>query len=339
MVRGKTFFKIYTMKNFTVGIACKNEENNIFSCLEHIESSLRHLNDRSNRSGHRTHKVIICLNNCNDRTEEEIERFKKQSTLQIKVTETGGNLVDAQRKIWELAKARPVVFIDADTHISKNTFYKLIKPFDDPNTAVSYIASSHSYINSNNLISKIHKLYVSGKYLTKQHYFHGRIFAISDWSVPPKETIVGKAQNSPSNYLLKYGGGLMTDDIVLSTYILDKYGKSSIRRIPDDAVYSNAVANWGDWFKTYRRISIEVHKINGWFPEWNHLKSTHYRRTDWSKWLESHNTDRWLWLIYAVIEKLWDFRISTELFLVRTGLINAGEQWMVTKSTKRKPIK
>jgi ADP-ribose pyrophosphatase YjhB (NUDIX family) len=321
----KTLAKNYL--DFSIGIACRNEEKTIYNCLKSIEKALAYSGKKPT--------IYICLNGCIDDTEKEITRFQQNTNLRTEVLKVKGDLIDAQRKIWNTSTIHPVIYIDADVIVSKNTFVKIIKPFENPEVVVSYSATKHEYQNENSLLSRIHKLYTAGKYLTSQSFFHGRIFMIRDWYFPTTDEVKKRAVQT-ERYLLKYGGGLKSDDIFLSSYIIDKYGQSAIQQVPVKLVKSNAVSNWKDYFQTYRRMVIEVEKINQWFPEWKELRKIRYRKTNWKKWAASKSSDKALWLVYITIETFWNCCISLELFLARHHLAQPRESWIQTKTTKRK---
>ena len=203
--------------DFVIGIACRNEGRNIYDCLQSIEYATR-----NDPQAHIT-KVLICINNTTDNTEEEVLKFSSQSRIKVSIFHSKGNLIDAQRTIWNNASGLPVVFIDADTRVEEGAFKKIIYHLKNPAFAVVYVSTKRIYKNTKKLVSKLHAMHTSGRYLSKQYYFHGRMFAIRDWYAPESLIVNTRAQESQSLYLLNYGGGLITDDIYLSTYILHKY--------------------------------------------------------------------------------------------------------------------
>lgn len=311
--------------NFTIGICAKNEENLIFDCLGSVEESLESFVKKP--------EIIICINQTTDNTKNEVKKFAKRSKIKIKII-FAKNLIESQRKIWNSAKNKPVVFIDADVKIAKNAIFELLRPMQkNAKIMISYAESKYVWPKNPTLVSRIYKLYTSEKLLYSRRYFHGRMFAIRDWNIPPQNEILARAEKGKS--LLKYGRGIMTDDIILSFYIIKKYGEDSIFQVKNPQVFSRPIEGFSEWREMYRRANIELVKIMKWFPEYRKFGKMP-RKTNWRKFAKVNFCEKFYWSLYILLKFIWRISLGIELTFTRCGFIKAKEQWKVSNSTKRK---
>lgn len=309
------------MRSVIVGIAAKNEERSIYSCLASMFEACQQLETLPT--------FVICLNNCTDSTEEVI-RFSLTNDVQIKLLYSNGNLIDAQRKIYKLARAKIIILVDADSIVEKDSIKNLLAELKDE-VILTYAVSE---INNkpSNFVEKIYKLYVDQNFLTERKYFHGRLFATKVWTFPTKNEIRQKKQLAP--YLFKYGNGLIADDIFLSAYIIKNFGENTIKTVPSARVFAAPISSWKDWWATYRRVNIEVRKILNWYPEFKEISDCLYRKTLWPAWFKGSLQEKLLWLVYLTAKKLADIMIATELFKNRVLNPTPKEQWKRTNTTK-----
>ncbi len=314
------------MCKFVIGIAAKNEEYSIYECLESVENALLSYNKNS--------QILVCLNNCIDNTEEEVIRFASSSKIEVTVLHATGSLISAQGTIFYATNIRPVVFIDADSRISAETLRNLVEGLRKP-VVLTYAKSiSRGTNGSQHLVTKVFELYQTGKLLTKRYYFHGRVFATNEWTFPNELEILERAYNSNSFHLLKYGKGLLLDDVFLSAYLLNKYGDKAIKEIKTSEVEHKPIKKWMDWWRTYRRIRIEKIKIETWFSEYNLLRPKLYRRTNWKAWRKASISEKYHWILYLLFKEFSDISIRSEILFAKFTRYRPSNQWQVAKSTK-----
>lgn len=314
------------MYQLVIGIAAKNEENCIFECLESVEKALLAYNQSS--------QILVCLNNCTDNTEEEVIRFASSSVIEVLVLHSTGSLISAQRTIFYATKVRPIVFLDADSRITAKTLRSLIEGLKMP-VVLTYAKSVNRTSNNHlTLVTKVFNLYQTGKFLTKRYYFHGRVFATYEWNFPTELEILERAYNTNSFHLLKYGKGLLLDDVFLSAYLLNKYGDSAIKEIKTAKVEHRPIKKWRDWWRTYRRIRIEMIKIETWFSEYSSLKPKLYRKTNWKVWNKANISEKILWLIYLLFKLVSNLSVRSEIMLAKFTRYRPSNQWKVAESTK-----
>jgi hypothetical protein len=129
---------------------------------------------------------------------------------------------------------------------------------------------------------------------------------------------------------------LSADDILMSSYLIDKYGFASIKQVSRAHCYAWPVGSFIDWLNVYRRRNIEVEKIKRWYPEYNYLWSSIDRHTDWRKWWRAVFFDRMLWLLYLLMKGVFFCYLRIEFLLLKLGFYEPAEQWKTTISTKKK---
>lgn len=262
-----------------------------------------------------------------------MREFAENSSLNVVII-FADSLIEAQREIWNCSKRKPVVFIDADVKITKNAFRELLNPMaNDTKIMVSYAESEYAWPKKLTTLLRIYKLYTDEKLMRPRRYFHGRMFAIRDWSIPVRSEVVARARQN-GEFLLKYGGGLLTDDIILSFYIINKHGESSIVQIDDQLVTSRPIEKMSDWREMNRRSDIELTKIMKWFPEYRKIGKMP-RKTDWTAFVRASLREKAYWILYLLLRVRWSLSSRAELALVAAHAIEPREQWKILESTKR----
>jgi len=314
------------MSQLVIGIAAKNEENSIFECLESVEKAALSYNKNA--------QILVCLNNCTDGTEEEVIRFASSSVIEVIVLHSIGSLISAQRTIFEATDTRPVVFIDADTRISSITLRSLVEGLNKP-VVLTYARSvSRSSFGRRPLVTRVFEIYQSGKFLTKRYYFHGRVFATNVWNFPTESEILERAYNTNSFHLLKYGKGLLLDDVFLSAYLLNEYGDRAIKEVKGSVVEHKPIRRWIDWVRTQRRIKIEMIKVETWYKEYKSLRPKLYRKTNWRVWIGASFSEKILWITYLLFRSFSNILVRSEMMLAKLTRYRPSNQWQVAESTK-----
>jgi len=300
-------------KNIVVGLAARNEEENIIDSLSSIKKAILYTNLPSV-------KLAICLNGCVDRTPELAQRFQKENPdIDCVIINSEEGLVSAQRKIVQQFPADVYVFSDADSVIDKKSISLLLAELDNnPQTIVAYAKTTPLLDKTNkSIFHKIALLYDSQELLTKRYYFHGRLFATKEWFFPDSATILKRAMASKyTRELLRYCKKdilLFADDIFMSSYFIHQYGLQSIKQVEAVRCYSWSVGSLIDWFNAYRRRNIEMEKMYRWFPEYNYLKPYLNRKTDRQKWLLTSWKNKILWLIYLIMKTFFYLYLKYEL--------------------------
>lgn len=308
-----------------VAISAHNESDTIQSCLESVQESLT-------ANGINAH-IEVCANDCSDDTTHKVKEFIKDTrakNISLIETSTRG-LIRSQRLIVARNYADIYIFVDADTRLDRYTIANLLKSMSGK-TVLTYAKTELITGKENGFITSLYKLYCSGVMLTPRYYFHGRCFATKVWKVPSDERVRRLAERAPR---LKLFGLLLVDDIYLSAYILHKYGPEAIKEVKSAKVYAYPITGIYDWWRTYRRTSVEVMKVLGWFEGFADIRHLLYRKTDWKKWRTAEPAPKVQWLIYLLFIRLFKLALKAELFLMGRFKTTPVDQWLRVTSTKR----
>ncbi|MFA6593900.1 MAG: glycosyltransferase family A protein [Candidatus Buchananbacteria bacterium] len=320
-----------------VGLPTRHEEATIYNALKSISEAIFYTQIQD-------YRLVVCINGCSDKTPKIVNDFIKDFPhINCTVIESQPGLVNAQRKIVELFPAEVHVFPDADGRIKKDAIKLLLDELNKDKKLMVVYAKTVSLIDKDGrlpLVRKMGILYDSQKMLTPRRYFHGRLFAVKKWYLPPDTEVLKRAQaNKNSRELLKYCKKqplLSADDILMSSYFIDKYGFASIKQVSRAHCYAWPIGSFVDWLNVYRRRNIEVEKIKRWYPEYNYLWPLIDRYTDWRKWRQADFFDKMLWLLYLLMKGIFFCYLQIEFLLLKLGFYEPPEQWKTTISTKKR---
>ncbi|HET7529136.1 MAG TPA: HAD hydrolase family protein [Candidatus Saccharimonadales bacterium] len=307
-----------------VAISAHNESDTIQSCLESVQKSLA--------AGAIKARIEVCANDCSDDTAHKVREFiddTRAKNISLIETSTRG-LIRSQRLIVARNYADVYIFVDADSRLGRHTIGNLLKVMSGK-TVLAYAKTELIAGKEAGFITSLYRLYCSGVMLTPRYYFHGRCFATKVWKVPSDQKVRRLAERAPR---LKLYGLLLVDDIYLSAYILYKYGPKAIKEVENAKVYAYPITGVYDWWRTYRRTSVEVMKVLGWFESFSAIRHLLYRKTDWKKWRAAGMDLKAQWLIYLLIMRVFKLALKVELLIA--GRINASpvDQWLRVDSTK-----
>jgi|GEM_PF-2036639 len=319
-----------------IGLPAKNEATSIFEALKSIGEAADYAGT--------PYQIVVCINGCTDDTAGQVKKFILYNPrINCSLINSRPGLVNAQRKIVETFPATIYVFPDADGKIERKSIKLLLDELHQrPELIVAYARTVSLDLPSKKktLAEKIGWLYDYQKLLTPREYFHGRLFAIKNWSVPDNNDIRKRAMASRANrQLLKYCSNnilLSADDIYLSSYIIDRYGLNAIKQVSEANCYSWPISSFRDWHNVYRRRNIEMEKMRRWFPEYNYLWPHLNRRTDWQKWWRADWPDKLIWLAYLSMKAVFFFLLRGEFFLLHFNFFHPSGQWKTTLSTKKR---
>lgn len=316
-----------------IGLPARNEEAGIYDALRSIREAIRYAKISA--------PIIVCLNGCTDKTGEVVKKFiRENKDVKCSIIRSRPGLVHAQGKIVELFPADIYAFPDADGTIGKDSLKLLLDEFKkNPKLIVAYAKTVSLLDGGRSIAKKIGLLYDSQKLLTPRRYIHGRFFATREWYIPKDREVLSRAhKNRRNRKLLKYCKNkilMSADDIFMSSYIVDKYGRNAIKQVDGAHCFAWPIASFSDWFNTYRRRNIETAKMTRWFPEYNYLWPYLNRHTNWQKWFRAPIGDRILWLIFLLMKAIFYLRLKMEFLLLLINFYEPPQQWKVTASTKK----
>lgn len=331
------------LRNITIGIPARNEENTIRKMLDSLIESIEILPKWVN------YELFICLNNCTDNTEAivdgAVEDYKKKNINLQKVHSKPGK-IEAQRKVLQSRKNSEglTFFFDADIIVDKYCisalWYSYIK---NPELQISYAKVEPIFFKTPSLIEKIINLYFFYPYLrNKRFYFYGRAFGIKDWNVPDfsQSDQVSSFQQEcitkRNKVNLQLERGPLVDDIYLSRYIAHNYGLNMIMEVKEAVVNFMPISNLTDYYYGSRRLWLELERLDTLFPEHAYLQKNFFKRK--IKMASLKGTPLGIKvLIYlrVLADGLTKLVFLISKFLTNIKLIHTSEIWKPLATTKK----
>lgn len=297
-----------------IGICARNEETSIIPMLD----SLVPLKDPNGIEFH----VFICANGCTDQTVPLVQAWqaKNYAVPSSLFVLNVANLIESQRVIVEESRKsgfESIIFLDADISIDKCCLNELVKNSVDEKIKATYAVSIPIKRKNLGLIEKILNLYdTSSGIFSERKHLHGRAFLIKTdaWNIP------------------KTRPRMIADDIYLSFYLLKNFGCESIKKIPTAKVSFNQVSSYSDFYKAFRRRSIEMKKCFILFPDFKCLPPDQVNRSFmWKNLLREPMRNIFLWMFLLFVRKIAKLQFKIESLFK----FEENEQWEATKTSKK----
>ncbi len=292
-----------------IGVCARNEEACIIQTLDSILVSAARIENLD-------WSLFVCANGCTDTTVDLVRSWWKgnpgcKGTL---VVLDQANLVEAQREIVNISKAAgysSIIFFDADVVVDPLCIGALLNAAQADEVQAVYAVSVPITRDKRTLIERALNQYdLSSSVFTERKHLHGRGFLIKDWYIP---------MTSPK---------LVADDMYLSFSLLKKYGPQSIKKVPSAKVYFRQIISFTDFYKAYRRRSIELNKCLALFPEFKLLPADQInRRILWKKLFSESSRRLLLWFVLFFFKLVSRIRYAFEK--------NISEEWIPTDTSKR----
>lgn len=299
-----------------IGICARNEESSIIPMLDSLIPPV--LKDPNGIEFH----IFICANGCNDQTVPLVQawRAKNYAVPSSLFVIDEANLIESQRTVVNEAKKsgfESVIFLDADIIADKDCLNELVKNSVDEKVKAAYAISIPIQRKNQSLMEKALNLYdTSSCIFSERKHLHGRAFLIKTdtWNIP---------KTSPR---------LIADDIYLSFYLLKNFGCESIKKIPTAEVRFNQVSSYADFYKAFRRRSLEINKCFALFPDFKCLPPDQINRSFlWRNLIKEPAKNIFLWMFLLSVRKIAKLQFKIESLFE----FEENNQWVVTKTSKK----
>jgi len=273
-------------------ITAKNEEKGIRECLASIINSVVNIE----RTQPITFNITVVLDDCTDKTESIVQSFDR-----VRILVSSGGIVAAQRKAVESIKFDFIIFSDADIHVEEKALLSITDAmFNNSSLCIAYPTKHPVKPQRNTLLAKA--LYTYNKtngFQTKRHYFNGRLFAIRNWYIPTTESLNARIKKLLNCRFYCFEDGIRTDDIFLSRHALATQGRGSIKEVTEGAVHYRPPETYQGMYRTYRRMRMEIERINQLLPD---TQETHHRsgirKYDRKAIKSAKKMDRFYWYLF-----------------------------------------
>lgn len=235
--------------NYTIGVAVTSNEN---TCIRAMLSSLeKDLISTSTKNV----ETILCLNNYDTETERIMDNINF-SCLGIRKTYSEKGLIPAQKKMIKESNSNSdfILFYDSDVLVGKKST-KAMFEFMDKNKKVHAVSGKQKAKSINSFWYGVYNILgLNPQIMTPRKYLTGKIFAVrkEDYFVPDF---------------------LVSDDIFLSRYLIDKFGEESIATIDRAVIEYVGPITIKDYYEKRRRLIIETEKIDESFPDLRKYRS------------------------------------------------------------------
>lgn len=309
-----------------LAVTAKNEEQAIGRCLESLLVAVECAEERLPVR----FDVVVVLDDCTDATGEIARRYAR-----VRTVDSSGGIVEAQRKV--VGDAPFYVFSDADIAIEPMTLYALARQMlDNRDVQVAYPRKVPIACLRRTLLAQA--LYVYNRFngfQTQRHYFSGRLFAIRDWRVPTVAELQPRLASLPRDRFYDYHAGVRVDDIYLSRDILMRYGPEAICQTDEGAVYYRPPETFAGMYRTYRRMRMEIERLDVLFPETVDVHTRYGRRGyDRDAVRRAARRDRWLWRTFRLALGLCRVIYRSQRIYYRYFTTRTCAAWQVIEESK-----
>ncbi len=246
------------MTAIPIGITARNEAKNIVALLD----SLRVAVARAEAELGVKFELHLLLNDNSDETPRLVAGMRD-----VRMWDTRGGLVEAQRALAEWAKDAPfVMFSDADLLVGSDAVLEVARAMmDGPGLEVAYAEKYPVEPVRKTWLARALYLYnLREGYQTARHYFNGQFFAIRKWRIPRAEELAWDARLD--NGFLNLRAGIRCDDIYLSREVLRRVGPEAILCVAGEGIRYRPPETWKGMFRKYQRMRLEIARLDCFFP-------------------------------------------------------------------------
>ncbi len=309
-----------------VAVTARNEENTIAPCLEALRRAIACAEERLSLR----FELIAVLNDSTDRTEE-----RTRAVPGVTILHSTGGKVEAQR-----AAVRPapfLVFADADVHVEENVLFEVSRVLlEDPAVQVAYPSKVPVPPRSRSLLAEALYVYnLRDGFQTPRRYFNGKCFAIRAWSAPTLAELGPRLARLPQDNFYQYHAGLRVDDVYLSRMVLERHGPGAIREVPAAKVYFRPPETLAGMYRYYKRLRLEIERLDVLFPELREVHRRHGRRTvDRVALRSAPPRERFLWRYFQAALGLCRAWYRIERFYYRRLARGSCPTWIPIAETK-----
>tara|TARA_B110001454_G_scaffold219179_1_gene250772 strand:- start:59126 stop:60076 length:951 start_codon:yes stop_codon:yes gene_type:complete len=241
-----------------IGITAKNESKNLPVLIASLKESV----DFATTQLGIQFEVHALLNDNSDDSEVFLNTVPF-----INVWHTTGGLVEAQRFLKKMKpEASFLIFSDADLIIEKDCITEICKSMiENNNLQVAYSEKYPLQPKRKSPLARALYLYnLNNGYQNRRQYLNGQLFAIRNWSIPEKTSLIWNAEDNDN--FLNLEAGIRCDDIFISRDLLKRYGPESIF-CTQTAIWYRPPETLQGMYRKYQRMKLEIERLNYFFPE------------------------------------------------------------------------
>ena len=256
------------MTTIPITVVAKNEARAIAACLESLSVACQRAREEL---GIELDPLVVA-----DDCQDDTVGIARAQGWRV-VTSTGGKVAAQCRG----ARSGPFqIFSDADLRIEPDTVAALCEAMlRDPDVQVAMPPKSPVPPQRRTLLARALHLYnLRRGYSSQRTWFSGKLFAIRDYQMPGPRQMRARAAALPDDRFYDYAAGMRVDDIYLSRIVVRDHGPGSIVETERGRIWFRAPETFVGMYRYYRRMRMELERLDRLFPETRSVHRAHGRR-------------------------------------------------------------
>ncbi|MEM7153271.1 MAG: glycosyltransferase [Myxococcota bacterium] len=314
------------MTTIPITVVAKNEARALARCLESLSQACEHATAELGLAFDR----LVVADDCRDDT----VGIARSCGWPV-VTSTGGK-VSAQ-----LRGVRPgpfVLFSDADLRVEPDTVTALCEAMlRDPSLQVAMPPKVPVPPRRRTVLAHALHLYnLRRGHSSQRTWFSGKLFAIRRYEMPSVRQMKARAEALPDDRFYDYAAGMRIDDIYLSRVIVRDHGLGSIVETSRGQIWFRAPETFVGMYRYYRRMRMELERLDRLFPETRAVHRRHGRRRP-DLLASAPARERMAWQVFEFALRLCKVLYFVERHYYQRISRRPCDPWPVVEETKEPP--
>lgn len=304
-------------------ISAKNEASAIGPCLDSLMRSI----------GVAERTLPVAIDVCvvaDDCTDDTVALARGRG---VEVVQSTGGKVEAMR-----AGARPgpfQIFSDADIIVTPDTIGALCTAMIERSSLqVAFPPKTPLPPRRTDPLCRALYLYnLHRGFSSSRTWFSGKLFAIRTFDMPSRAEVQARARRLPIDRFYDYRAGMRVDDIFLSRAVLREHGPKALAETTEGTVWFRAPETFEGMYRYYRRMRLELERIDRLFPETRAVARRYGHRAPDLLPTASAGQRR-AWRVFCAALLACKARYIAERWYFARHSSNACDPWPVVEETK-----
>jgi glycosyltransferase involved in cell wall biosynthesis len=240
-----------------VTVTARNEARAIRGCLQSLRAAMRFAEQRLPVRL----DLLVVLDDCVDATERIVRE------LGVPYLTSSGGKVEAQRR--GVREGPFLIFCDADVRVTEETCFALCEAMlAEPSLLAAFPPKEPLPPRRRTPLSwALHLYNLRRGFSSQRTWFSGKLFALRRWELPDPDEVRRRALALPPSRFYDFEAGMRVDDIYLSRWVLREAGPTGLRETASGKLLFRAPETLRGMFRHYRRMRMELERLDLLFPE------------------------------------------------------------------------